>query len=162
MPNQTRTTLISATLLLLCATAALAFTFPGSGLLKSKPPLLTPENGQLALPLDQISDGKAHHFRVLSDDGTMVTFFVLKSKDKVIRAAMDACDVCYRAGLGYTQDGDFMVCGNCGQRFASNKINVIKGGCNPAPLERVIQGQNLVIAMADINKNSWYSKYQKQ
>jgi hypothetical protein len=23
-----------------------------------------------------------------------------------------------------------MVCKNCGQKFASNKINVIKGGCN--------------------------------
>ena len=29
-----------------------------------------------------------------------------------------------------------MVCNNCGQKFSSDLINEIKGGCNPAPLER--------------------------
>jgi len=123
--------------------------------------LLTPTNGQLKIPVAGINDGKAHHFKVKADDGTMVTFFVLKSADGVIRAAIDACDVCYRSGLGYYQDGDFMVCKNCGQRFASNKINVIKGGCNPAPLNRAIVGDNLVINMTDIGMNSWYMKYRQ-
>ncbi len=123
--------------------------------------LLTPTNGQLEIPVAGINDGKAHHFQVKADDGTMVTFFVLRSADGVIRAAIDACDVCYRSGLGYYQDGDFMVCKNCGQRFASNKINVIKGGCNPAPLNRTIVGDKLVINMTDIGMNSWYMKYRQ-
>ena len=89
----------------------------------------------------------------------MVTYFVLKSSDGVIRAAIDACDVCYRAGKGYTQEGDYMVCENCGQRFASTRINVVKGGCNPAPLNRVVKGSNLIIKIADINQNSWYCQY---
>ena len=122
---------------------------------------LTPTNGQLKIPVAGINDGKAHHFQVKADDGTMVTFFVLRSADGVIRAAIDACDVCYRSGLGYYQDGDFMVCKNCGQRFASNKINVIKGGCNPAPLNRTIVGDKLVINMTDIGMNSWYMKYRQ-
>jgi len=124
--------------------------------------LITPTaNGQLEIPVAGINDGKAHHFQVKAADGTMVTFFVLKSADGVIRAAIDACDVCYRSGLGYYQDGDFMVCKNCGQRFASNKINVIKGGCNPAPLNRTVVGDKLVINMKDISTNSWYMKYRK-
>ena len=123
--------------------------------------LLTPTNGQLEIPVAGINDGKAHHFQVKADDGTMVTFFVLKSADGVIRAAIDACDVCYRSGLGYYQEGDNMVCKNCGQKFASNKINVIKGGCNPAPLNRSIVGDNLVINMKDIGMNSWYMKYRQ-
>lgn len=123
--------------------------------------LLTPANGKLEIPLAGVNDGKAHHFQVKSDDGTMVTFFVLKSADGVIRAAIDACDVCYRSGLGYYQEGDKMVCKNCGQKFASNKINVIKGGCNPAPLNRTVDGDKLVIQMRDINMNSWYMKYRQ-
>jgi len=123
--------------------------------------LLTPTNGQLEIPIAGINDGKAHHFKVKADDGTMVTFFVLKSADGVIRAAIDACDVCYRSGLGYYQEGDNMVCKNCGQKFASNKINVIKGGCNPAPLNRTVVGDKLVINMKDIGMNSWYMKYRK-
>jgi len=92
----------------------------------------------------------------------MTSFFVLKSSDGVIRAAIDACDVCYRSGKGYVQESDFMVCTNCGRRFASTRINEIKGGCNPAPLNRKIIGKNLVIAMKDINANSWYSKFKKK
>ena len=123
--------------------------------------LITPTNGKLEIPVASVNDGKAHHFQVKADDGTMVTFFVLKSADGVLRAAIDACDVCYRSGLGYYQEGDNMVCKNCGQKFASNKINVIKGGCNPAPLDRVVSGDKLVIQMKDININSWYMKYRQ-
>ena len=125
-------------------------------------PVLEPSDGHLSIPIDRISDGKAHHFKVKADDGTMVTFFVLKSRDGVIRAAIDACDVCYKAGKGYYQDGDFMVCENCGMRFASTRINVVKGGCNPAPLKRKVVGKNLVISMDDINANKWYMKYRKK
>ena len=125
-------------------------------------PVLEPVNGELSIPLDSISDGKAHHYKAKADDGTMVIFFVLKSRDGVIRAAIDACDVCYRAGKGYYQDGDFMVCENCGMRFASTRINVVKGGCNPAPLNRKVVGDALVISMKDINANKWYMKYRKK
>ena len=121
--------------------------------------VLNPVEGKLAIPLNAVSDGKAHHYKVKADDGTMVTFFVLKSRDGVIRAAIDACDVCYKAGKGYYQDGDHMVCINCGQRFASSRINVVKGGCNPAPLKRYVKGDKLIINMADINSNRWYMKY---
>ena len=140
-----------------------AFNFPGRSfsLWGSGPELIAPANGMLVIPVEDINDGKAHHYRVKADDGTLVTFFILKSREGVIRAAIDACDVCYRAGKGYVQDGDHMVCINCGQRFASEKINVVKGGCNPAPLERRVETNTLIISMSDINQNSWYCKFRK-
>jgi len=121
--------------------------------------VLTPVNGEVRVPLAVIGDGKAHHYQVKADDGTMVTFFLVKSKDGVFRAAVDACDVCYKEGKGYHQEGDFMVCENCGQKFASARINEVKGGCNPAPLERTISGDQMVISLKDINANAWYMKY---
>ena len=36
-----------------------------------------------------------------------------------------------------------MVCNNCGQRFPSNLINEVRGGCNPSPLERTIEEDEL-------------------
>ncbi len=147
-------------LILLLATLIISGCSSGSSAGKSGG-LITPVNGKLEIPISGINDGKAHHFQAKASDGTMVTFFVLKSADGVIRAAIDACDVCYRSGLGYYQEGDFMVCRNCGQKFASNKINVIKGGCNPAPLNRIVVGDKLVIEMKDIDMNSWYMKYRQ-
>ncbi|MFC1837221.1 Fe-S-containing protein [Thermodesulfobacteriota bacterium] len=148
------------TLLLLIAAVIISGCTSGSGSTMSSG-LITPANGKLEIPVAGINDGKSHHFQVQANDGTIVTFFVLKSADGVIRAAIDACDVCYRSGLGYYQEGDSMVCKNCGQKFASNKINIIKGGCNPAPLNRTLVGDKLVIQMKDINMNSWYMKYRQ-
>ncbi|MFA5904256.1 MAG: DUF2318 domain-containing protein [Desulfobacula sp.] len=138
--------------------------FSGSGafaLFGTKFTTLIPKDGNVIIPLKGVSDGKAHYFRVKADDGVMTDFFLVQSGDGVIRAAVDACDVCYKSGKGYTQDGDSMVCGNCGMRFATGRINEVKGGCNPAPLTRAVSGENLVISMQEINANSWYCKYKK-
>ena len=120
---------------------------------------LKPKDGYVMIPVKKINDGKAHYFKVKADDGIMVEFFVVQSPDGIIRAAVDSCDVCFRSGKGYVQEGNEMICTNCGRRFATDRINEAKGGCNPAPLNREVKGNNLVISMADINSNSWYCKY---
>jgi uncharacterized membrane protein len=43
-----------------------------------------------------------------------------------------------------------MVCSNCGQTFPSARIGEVKGGCNPHPLARKVEGQYLVIKKTDI------------
>jgi uncharacterized membrane protein len=35
-------------------------------------------------------------------------------------------------------------------KFHSNRVNVVEGGCNPAPLKRQQVGGQLVIKVADI------------
>ena len=103
--------------------------------------------GRIVLAAADFSDGAAKYYRA-KVSGKEVKFFVLESSDGVIRAAFDACDVCYQAKRGYRQEGDFMICNNCGQRFVSTKVNELKGGCNPSPLERVVQGDELMIDLA--------------
>ena len=146
------------TTIFLCAGLVMA-AVPGHAFFGGKFKKLTPENGRLTIPLSQVNDGKAHYFKAKADDGIMVEFFVVKSSDGVIRAAVDSCDICYRSGKGYVQEGNVMVCTNCGMKFSTDRINEVKGGCNPAPLNRVVDGKHLVIAMTDINANSWYCKY---
>lgn len=111
--------------------------------------LLKPVNGEVRIDIDKVQDGKAHYYSY-KDRGKVIKFFVVKSRDGVIRAAFDACDVCFPAKKGYDQEGEFMICNNCGRKFHSSRINVVEGGCNPAPLRRKKVGDQLVIAVSDI------------
>lgn len=101
------------------------------------------------LPLATFDDGVARFYNYNVGE-TTVRFFVLKSSDGVVRAAFDACDVCFQARRGYRQEGDEMVCNNCGRRFPSVLINEVSGGCSPVPLDRTIEGSDLVIRVDDI------------
>jgi uncharacterized membrane protein len=103
----------------------------------------------VSFPVSLFEDGKARHFEHVDGKYT-IRYFILKSSDGVIRAAFDACDVCWPAGKGYYQEGDAMVCRNCGRRFASVLVNEVKGGCNPAPLNRTLENGELFIQLKDI------------
>ncbi len=106
-------------------------------------------DGQIRIPITDVNDGKAHYYQY-KNGGSTIKFFVVKSSDGTVRAAFDACDVCFASKKGYSQDGDFMVCNNCGRRFHSSRINVVQGGCNPAPLTREVAGKHLVIKVTDV------------
>ena len=108
------------------------------------------------------SDGKAKYFSYKTPQGLDIRYFLLKSSDGVIRAAFDACDTCWAAGKGYRQEGDFMVCNNCGLRFSSVKINEVKGGCNPAPLTRTSSGDRIIVKVKDIiEQGSFYFDFNR-
>lgn len=113
-------------------------------------------SGVVKIPVAQVNDGKAHFYSYKSSSGKTLKFFVLKSSDGVIRAAFDACDVCFPEKKGYRQEGDYMVCNNCGQRFPSVSVNVITGGCNPSALNRTVSGDNVAINAADIESGVKY------
>jgi len=122
---------------------------------KAPPPT---DASTVVYPVALFDDGHARHYSFKAGNET-IRYFVLKSADSVVRAAFDACDVCWPAGKGYFQEGDKMVCRNCGRRFASNRINEVKGGCNPAPLNRSVQGDQLVIKTDDILQGKPYFNF---
>lgn len=86
----------------------------------------------------------------------------MKSADGKIRAAFDACDVCWREGKGYTQKGDNMICINCGNRFPSNKINVITGGCNPGTLVVSVQNGKIAVKQDEVLKGAKYFNFARR
>jgi len=133
------------------ATAGAAHALFGFGKYKA----IEAVNDVVTIPVADVSDGDAHYY-LFEKDGFEIKFFLLKSSDGVIRAAFDACDVCFREKKGYSQDGDFMVCNNCGQRFHSSRINEVQGGCNPSPLDRVNDGTNVTIKVRDIMAGRGY------
>lgn len=127
------------------------------------PPAQPTQDGLITYAASRFDDGQAQFFHY-ADPASRITinYFIIKSSDGVIRAAFDACDVCWPAGKGYVQEGDSMVCRNCGRRFASTMVNEVAGGCNPAPLERDLQGDRLVIRVDDLLKGRSYFDFSKK
>ncbi|MEW6665916.1 MAG: DUF2318 domain-containing protein [Thermodesulfobacteriota bacterium] len=144
--------------LFLLAFAGILF-LRGSG---GEAPVVAASADRVTYSVETFRDGKARYYQLKTSDGKAIKFFLLRSADGVIRAAFDACDVCWKAGLGYHQDGDYMVCRNCGQRFASVKVNEERGGCNPAPLKREIEGDRVVIRIQDILEGKSYFDFQNR
>jgi uncharacterized membrane protein len=117
---------------------------------------------EVSHPVKLFEDGRARHFQMDTDKGISIKYFVIRSSDGVLRAAFDACDVCWPAGKGYYQEGDYMVCRNCGKKFVSIKVNEVKGGCNPASLNRQVVGDNLVIKVKDIMEGKRYFDFSRR
>ena len=111
---------------------------------------------QVTYPEKAFANGKAQHFTYKTGEGLTIRYFIIRSSDGVIRAAFDACDVCWPENKGYFQKGDFMVCKNCGKQFPSARINEVRGGCNPAPLERKVENGNVILQVTDILQGKAY------
>ncbi|MGE5544447.1 MAG: DUF2318 domain-containing protein [Bacillota bacterium] len=68
-------------------------------------------------------------------DGINMEIIAVKATDGTIRTALNTCQICFDSGRGYyQQEGDFLVCQNCGNRFHIDQVEKIKGGCNPVPV----------------------------
>ena len=115
-----------------------------------KPITAAPGPSVVKIPLAELDGGKAKFFDYKTAGNKNIRFFAMKSSDGVYRAALDACDVCYEAKKGYTQEGDDMVCRKCGRHFPSAKVNEVTGGCNPVSLTRAVADGNLVITASDL------------
>ncbi|MDW7710612.1 MAG: DUF2318 domain-containing protein [Deferrisomatales bacterium] len=118
--------------------------------------------GEVSHPVGDFDDGRARFFEHRAEDGLTLRYFVLKSSDGVIRSAFDACDSCWRAGRGYRQDGDEMVCQKCGMRFPSVKVMEVKGGCNPAPLRNQVSNGRVVIRVDDLLSGRGYFDFRRE
>jgi uncharacterized membrane protein len=112
-------------------------------------------NGEVSLPVSELGE-KARFYEYETASGKTVRFFAVKSSDGAYRVALDACDVCFHAKKGYSQEGEDMVCNNCGMHFHTAKVNEVKGGCNPVGLERKVAGDRLNISAKELEAGASY------
>lgn len=146
--------LIAASLAL-CLVAVAGWWFGAGKGSRSAGTAVQVEGGRVLLPLASVSDGQAHFFSHQAE-GVRIGFFVLKTPDGSLRAAFDACDVCYKAKRGYRQQGAELVCNNCEQTFPVAKVGLVSGGCNPAPLSARVVGDRIEIAVAELERGAGY------
>jgi uncharacterized membrane protein len=108
----------------------------------------TTNNSDLVINISDITE-KAK-FYPAEIDGTKLEVLAVKAPDGSIRTAFNTCQVCYSSGRGYyIQDGDVLVCQNCGNRFKMNQVEMIKGGCNPVPItssEKTVDDTSITIS----------------
>ncbi len=116
---------------------------------------LKADGGQVSIPTSELGE-KARFYEYKTASGKAVGFFAVRSPDGVYRAALNACDVCFAGKQGYRQEGEDMVCNNCGMHFPSAKLNEAKGGCNPVGLERKVEGESLRISGRELEAGASY------
>lgn len=91
------------------------------------------KDGYLAIPIADLSQTASFYKADL--DGTEVEIVALKDSKGNLRTAFNACQVCYSSGRGYyRQEGEYLVCQNCGNSFTIDQVGIASGGCNPWPI----------------------------
>ena len=100
------------------------------------------------------------------DGDTYMEVIAVKATDGTVRTALNTCQVCFDSGRGYyVQQGDTVVCQNCGNIFKIDDIQVIKGGCNPVPImeeDKIEDAENITIASSYLSANKEYFTYWKE
>lgn len=91
-------------------------------------------------------------------NGVKIRFFVVKADDRSIKTGFDACDVCYKFKKGYRQEGNYLVCNNCGRRFSISGLgteNKNPGGCWPGYLPNIVKDGYIIIEKSDLERGRW-------
>ncbi|TSA55756.1 DUF2318 domain-containing protein [bacterium] len=113
-------------------------------------------DGQVNIIADMLNDNLARYYHTKLPNGKIIYFFVVKDRSGVYRAAANACQVCYDARMGFRQEGDFMVCNTCGNKYPLEKIATEKGSCNPGPInpDLEVRDGRIFIKQSDLEQVS--------
>lgn len=106
--------------------------------------------GEVRLPISLFEPGQLHKF-TLPQGGSTLTLIGLKRDDGTVGTALDACLLCGPAG--YFSEGDNLVCKNCNAPIPAGTVGT-GGGCNPIPLPSSVEGEELVIRTAELEKQA--------
>ncbi|ACL76067.1 DUF2318 domain-containing protein [Ruminiclostridium cellulolyticum] len=109
----------------------------------------------IVIPKSQITDKVT--FYPLKTGKTNMEVLAVKASDGTIRTAFNTCQVCNGSPRAYyKQEGEVIVCQNCGNRFSTDMIEQQRGGCNPIPIyseNRNEDAENITITKNFIENN---------
>jgi FTR1 family protein len=103
-------------------------------------------NGEVKIPLTQVSDGDLHRFQA-QENGTPIRFWLYQKPDGKVATVFDACEICGSVGFYKTATG--VVCKNCAAPINPQSVGSA-GGCNPVPLKATQTADAIIIQEADI------------
>src|SRR5271170_1191981 len=110
--------------------------------------MLAVENNHVRIPLSELTD-QSLHFYTAEVNGTVIRFLVIHKTNGDYATALDACQICGRKG--YRQEGQNIICRNCGASIYVPSIGD-RGGCNPIPVKTNVAGGVMIVdlsALAD-------------
>jgi high-affinity iron transporter len=106
--------------------------------------ILEAQNNQVRIPLSELTD-QSLHFYTADVNGTVIRFLLIHKMNGDYTAALDACQICGRSG--YRQDGQNVVCRNCGASIYVPSIGD-HGGCNPIPVKSSVVGGEVIVDLS--------------
>ncbi|HXQ25149.1 MAG TPA: Fe-S-containing protein [Candidatus Acidoferrales bacterium] len=110
--------------------------------------MLVAQENRVRIPLSDLTDSSLH-FYTADVNNTVIRFLVIHKTTGDYAVALDACQICGRAG--YRQEGQNVICRNCGASIYAPSIGN-QGGCNPIPVKSSIAGGEVIVdlsALAD-------------
>jgi high-affinity iron transporter len=103
--------------------------------------LVADTSGTVRIPLSELTDASLHYYTADSN-GTVIRFLVIHQGNGNYATALDACQICGTAG--YRQEGQNIICRNCGAAIYAPSIGDA-GGCNPILVKSHVEGGEVVI-----------------
>ena len=113
------------------------------------------DEGLFVFDMSQFRDNELHRYAYVSKQGKVIRFFILnkrEDRDSPV-AVFDACMIC--GDMGYIKKDGELICISCNVRIFLPSVGKF-GGCNPIPLEFKFDGQNIIIALKDVEAGSNY------
>ena len=110
----------------------------------SQAKMLTGENGQVRIPLSELNDSSLHYYAA-DVNNTVIRFLVIHRMNGDYATALDACQICGRQG--YRQEGQNVVCRNCGAAIYIPSIGE-SGGCNPIGVKSRVEGGEVIVDLS--------------
>jgi high-affinity iron transporter len=107
-------------------------------------------NGQVKIPLAQVSGGDLHRYQA-KENGVEVRFFLYQKPDGKIATVFDACEIC--GAVGFYKSGNSVICKNCAAPINPQSMGT-QGGCNPIPLKATTTADSVIIQEADVAAGS--------
>ena len=107
-------------------------------------------NGQVKIPLRDLSDGDLHRY-VARENGVDVRFWLYQKPDGKIASVLDACQIC--GAVGFYKRQNTIICKNCAAPINQRSVGM-PGGCNPIPLAAVFTSDSVIIEEANVVAHS--------
>jgi high-affinity iron transporter len=102
---------------------------------------LVAQNDQVYVPLSELTDSSLH-FYTADVNGNVIRFVVIHKQNGDFATALDACQICGTAG--YRQEGQNVICRNCGAAIYIPSIGE-SGGCNPIAVKSRVEGGQVIV-----------------
>src|ERR1700730_10442463 len=107
---------------------------------------LVPQDNRVRVPLSELSDSSLHFYNT-DVNGTAIRFLVIHKTNGDYATALDACQICGTAG--YREEGQSVVCRNCGATIYVPSIGE-SGGCNPIGVKSQVQQGELIVDLSTL------------
>src|SRR5882757_9285599 len=107
---------------------------------------VTFSDGQLSIPLSQVSDGDLHRYEA-KENGVTVRFWLYQKPDGKVATVFDACQIC--GPVGFYKGPNGVVCKNCAAPINGQSVGTA-GGCNPIPLRAEQTSDAVIIRENDV------------